>query len=515
MASCNDFLLIEPESKIYAEAVFESPQKTNAYIVGLYKEFRDSHKTWAEYSLGTDEYKLGGVQYRDNADKRGIELYNEEMTSTNQYTLDFWTKRYQIVSKATLAIDKLVDVSESDSAMARYYSEACALRGACYFELIQSFGEIPLNNTEIVAEHGSKRQPQELVYNTIIQDFQNALKYLPEHSSEAYEADKSRFSKAFAHAMLGKTYLYALEESGMRDYELAAEHFQVVYEDPAFRQTGASDYAVIFDENGLSHTDNEMEYEREMVYAFRFTNTKPDNSEQQWNVGSRAVSIMSDVEATIYFAGFDHIMPTRYCYSMTDEGGLWEEGDKRKDVSIRYDFTYEGMTPVLLGWCYGDELDPHIKKYEDKRIEEKGLNTFYSGKPMPYLRFGDIVLCYGEALYFSGEQARGIQLINEKIRARAFGGRPVGPNMWPTDLPADEFMDRLMDERMRELCFEGWRRMDLIRTGMVEKLVPARNTWFLNEGITTVDKNRFRYPIPLDEISMNQDMGPESQNPGY
>jgi len=510
--SCSDFLDQEPESKPSPEAIFKDPKATNAYVLGLYKQWRDCHKPRSDYYLGTDEIKLGGVQYRDNQNRRGIELYNNELSSTNGIALDLWKSRFELAAGATLAIDNLVAKEESNEDMALYLGEAYAMRAACYFELVQNYGEIPLKNSEVVAESGSKRQPLSVVYAKIESDLLNAIRLLPEPLDSKY-TDKRRFSKAFAHAMLGKTYLYALDGSNFRDYEKAAEQFKIVYENPAFGRTGASKPSVIFDYTGK--TDNTAEYEMEMVYAFRFSNVRDDNSGAQWDVGSRAVAIMTDDEATIYFAGFDAVMPTAYCYSTVAEGGIWEPGDYRKEVSIRYDFTYKGRTPVISGYCYGDELDPHIKKYEDHRTEDLGLNTWHSGKNIPYIRFADVVLCYGECLYFSGKQADGIKLINEKIRARAFQSRPSGSNMWPTNLDSEEFMKRLMDERMRELCFEGWRRMDLIRTGKVKEYVPKRNSWFLEKGFTTVDEDRYRFPIPLDELRMNPDLTDEDQNNGY
>lgn len=510
--SCEDFLDQAPESKENADVLFTKPNSVNAYLLGLYNQWRDCHKNKTVFLLGTDEVKVGGVQYRDDQNKRGIEMYSDELSTTNGNALDLWKTRYQIISGATLAIEKIREANLDDETMNRYLAEACALRGACYFELTQFFGEIPLNNAEVVAEYGAKRQPLDLVYQKIEEDLLEAASFLPTHSDTTY-VDKQRFGKAFAYAMLGKTFLYAPANSGIRDYAKAGEFFQKVYEDPFFNKTGASKFGVIFDETGQS--DGTLDWEKEMIYAFRFSNVRGDNSGSEWDFGSRAVSVMTPIEATAYFAGFDHSMPTAYCYSMKEDGGLWEKGDYRKDLSIRYDFKYNGKMPELIGYCYGDELDPHIKKYEDYRTEEQGLNTWHSGKHMPYIRFADIVLCYAECMYKTGKQAEAIKMVNEKIRARAFQSKPVGSNMWPTSLGEEEFMERMLDERMRELAFEGWRRLDLLRMGKVKELVPQRNTWFLEKGITAVDESRFLFPIPLDELRMNSDMTDADQNPGY
>lgn len=70
-----------------------------------------------------------------------------------------------------------------------------------------------------------------------------------------------------------------------------------------------------------------------------------------------------------------------------------------------------------------------------------------------------------------------------------------------------------MDERMRELCFEGWRRMDLIRTGKFVELVKQRNRWAHESN--TIQQFNVRYPIPDTEIKTNEAFTEDDQNEGY
>lgn len=77
----------------------------------------------------------------------------------------------------------------------------------------------------------------------------------------------------------------------------------------------------------------------------------------------------------------------------------------------------------------------------------------------------------------------------------------------------DEFRANIMDERMRELCFEGWRRIDLIRTDKFVDLVKARNQWAHESG--TIQDFHERYPIPDTEIKTNEAFSPADQNLGY
>jgi hypothetical protein len=67
-----------------------------------------------------------------------------------------------------------------------------------------------------------------------------------------------------------------------------------------------------------------------------------------------------------------------------------------------------------------------------------------------------------------------------------------------------------MDERIRELFGEDWRRIDLIRTGKLVELVKARNKWAGQSG--TIQEFNTVYPIPDTELKLNEDIKPEDQN---
>jgi hypothetical protein len=84
---------------------------------------------------------------------------------------------------------------------------------------------------------------------------------------------------------------------------------------------------------------------------------------------------------------------------------------------------------------------------------------------------------------------------------------------WSSGMSQDDFRTKIMDERMRELCFEGWRRIDLIRTGKFVELIKSRNRWAKESN--TIQDFHMRYPIPLSEIQTNDDISDADQNPGY
>lgn len=513
-ASCSKFLEVDPESKIQDDAIFDNEENLNAYLLGLYKDWRDAHKNRIEMYIGTDEANVGGIQWRDNNNRKGLDTYLDGMNSTNGGILDVWKNRFQVVSRASAAIS-VIEPNEgtNDATFNLRLGEACFLRAVNNFELVQMFGPIPLTGADL----GGKRQPLSVVYGFIERDLLKAIQYLPDPADPNY-TDLRRATRAIAQAMLGKLYLYAPESSGFRDYTKAAAQFEAVYKNPFFGGTGATNYSTIYD----AHQQNSADYKKEMVYAFQFSNVSGDQSSIEWDMGSRPVSSMTPVEATALFAGFDGLLPSEYCYKMQDQGGVWEEGDVRKNESIRYDFTWEGKQPSMTGFVWGDEVDPHVKKYEDVRTVEQGLSSYYSGKNLPFIRFSDVILCYAECLYKNGSQSEAIEMINNTVRKRAFGGSLPNDKRWTTGMAEQEFMKNLMDERMRELCFEGWRKLDLLRTGLLKEYVQNRNRWvsglYKNNRINapvTIEDFRLTWPVPLDELRQNPDLSDADQNPGY
>lgn len=255
----------------------------------------------------------------------------------------------------------------------------------------------------------------------------------------------------------------------------------------------------------------------------------PDCNYWEFDCGSRACDSWFGQGCS--FSGYDFLVPTPFAYKTVEEGGIWEDGDLRKEEALRYDFTYytnkysedgtfEYVTPDLskTQWTgTTDELEPHIKKYEDYRtdiLSGLGINNMWnSGKNFSMIRYADVLLLHAECLNELGQTSEAVQIVNNQIRTRAWGGNLPEDKKWNSGMSKDEFRDKVMDERLRELCFEGWRRIDLLRTNKFVELIKERNRWAKESG--TIQDFHKRYPIPDTEIKTNDAFGPEDQNPGY
>ncbi|WP_320053472.1 RagB/SusD family nutrient uptake outer membrane protein [uncultured Acetobacteroides sp.] len=124
----------------------------------------------------------------------------------------------------------------------------------------------------------------------------------------------------------------------------------------------------------------------------------------------------------------------------------------------------------------------------------------------PVFRLADVYLMYAEAVKrgsTEGTEAQAIIYIN-KLRERAYGN--TSGNITSYDLPF------ILDERSRELYWEGHRRSDLIRFGQFSN---GSYVWPWKGNVaagTSTDGYRDLYPIPTRDKSCNPNL---TQNVGY
>lgn len=107
------------------------------------------------------------------------------------------------------------------------------------------------------------------------------------------------------------------------------------------------------------------------------------------------------------------------------------------------------------------------------------------------LRYSDVLLMKAEAMLRKGDAGRGLAIVNQIRTARnaaALGSVDLGS---------------MLDERGRELWWEGWRRQDQIRFGTFLDAGPQKSA---------SDVKYLLFPIPSIAISGNPNL---TQNPGY
>lgn len=501
--SCKKFLDQTSPTKLDENTVYADLDLVETSLKGIYSNWKAvrTDEQGLIMMMGTDETQQGAFQMKSDASKGGLDRYDANLNSTANHIANQWNIRWPIVTEAAKIVKGLgKDSVAPGSREAKLLGEASFIRGFLDFQLTMYWGEIPIRDLDREAELGGRRQPLTDVWNFIIADLQRAANDCPKTN------DPGRATSGAAWAMLGKAYMSAPVSTGLRDFSKAAACFEKMM----------GDYTLVPYANLFDYTTPNT---KESILEFQFDINYPNNNKLQFQIGSRAVQAYFGDGC--YMSGYDKIVPTAYAYLPTDSGGVWEAGDQRRFEAIRYDFTYFGEKPTLapiswedLGSDY-DELMPHVKKYEDYRTDKhtdfKINNMWNSGKNIPVLRLGDIKLCYAECLNELNRGAEAVNVVNE-VRTRAWGGTLPADKAWKT-MSQDAFRTAIMDERIRELFAEDWRRIDLIRTGKFVELIKARNKWAKQSN--TIQEFNTIFPIPDTEMKLNEDLKPSDQNPGY
>ena len=133
--------------------------------------------------------------------------------------------------------------------------------------------------------------------------------------------------------------------------------------------------------------------------------------------------------------------------------------------------------------------------------------TFVS-TDFPMFRLGDAYLMYAEAVLRGGgggDMGTALTYVND-LRQRAYGN--ASGNITSSELT----LNFILDERGRELYWEGHRRTDLIRFG---QFTNGTYTWEWKGNTpngTQTSSFRDLYPIPVNDLNANPNL---IQNPGY
>ena len=153
----------------------------------------------------------------------------------------------------------------------------------------------------------------------------------------------------------------------------------------------------------------------------------------------------------------------------------------------------------------------HVNKYKNIRSDGGPVSDVtrdFADIDFPVFRLSEMYLIYAEAVLrggSGGDAATALNYIN-LIRTRAYGN--TSGNITAGALTTDF----ILAERGRELYWEGHRRTDLIRYGL---LTTGSYLWPWKGGVssgTAVDSKYNIFPIPAANRTANPNL---TQNPGY
>ncbi|MEI2749413.1 MAG: RagB/SusD family nutrient uptake outer membrane protein [Ferruginibacter sp.] len=379
---------------------------------------------------------------------------------------------------------------EQANTIRKYSLEARFLRAYQYSVLMDLFGNVPFVTENDLPGSSLPRQIQradlfDYVESELL-DLENKL--VPARTNEYGRADQTA-----ARALLARIYLNANVYTGEARYRDAATYAQKVLSDG---------YTLIPDYRQLMLADNHT------------------------NTNEFILTINYDGIRTKGYGGTTFLTHATVGGSMTASnygiGGGW--GGIRTTSSIpglfadisggtdqRAQFYTNGQTLDLSGEPAPAFTEGYaITKYRNlTKTGAQGSSPDFSDIDFPIFRTAEQYLIYAEAVLrdpSAGDRATALNYINT-LRTRAYGGSTSG-NITDSDLT----LDFIIDERGRELCWEGFRRTDLIR---FDRFTEDTYLWPWKGGVssgTGVPSFRKLFPIPIADINSNTNL---VQNPGY
>ena len=182
--------------------------------------------------------------------------------------------------------------------------------------------------------------------------------------------------------------------------------------------------------------------------------------------------------------------------------GTYDVNDKRGRmfyIKGRSESMDGALYVFLNGWsCLKFNNIPH--NMDQDSYLETAASKAYSDIDFPMIRLGEIYLIYAEACMNLGQANTALPKVQE-LAARA-----------GVTAPTSITQEWLIEERARELMWEGHRRTDLIRYG---KFTSSSFLWTYKGGSFSgqgFDDHMKIFAIPASELASNPEL---HQNPGY
>tara|TARA_R110000868_G_scaffold141693_5_gene358391 strand:+ start:1429 stop:2919 length:1491 start_codon:yes stop_codon:yes gene_type:complete len=390
---------------------------------------------------------------------------------------DYWDSCYRGINKANFVIgntNRINTIPEANLSQARkdkYIGEAKFLRALFNFLLVTRFGDMPLIASIPESGAGFPKSSKADVYAQIILDLKEASTTLLDKSSE----ENGRATRGAAFAMLGKVYLF------MGEHQLALN---------AFKEVKGYELEPNFYDNFKEETEHGIESIFEIEY---------DDDLGTGNQWDSSVSGAGLNEATFRGQeyGFNDWFNVHPSDDLLDE---YEVGDSRYAdtfYSVGDSFADGTKTVAASDLDAGGVQRAGWKKYQNyykdaNEDQESGIN-------FKYLRYADVLLMMAECANEVVSQAAAVGYINQvRLRASLLG--------LPTTLSKAQVFNAIVHERKVELAGEQVRFNDILRWGLASTELSGTN---FQAGTHEL------WPIPNREISSNENVNSEDQNPGY
>lgn len=459
-------------------------------------------------------------------------MYQHRWSADDQSLYDTWKYLYKVIVLANKSLDIISNKSALLSAAQQeeYRAEIRAIRAMFYYYAMDMFGRVPLVLSSTEQLHSSLFQGQtdrSSIFQFVFQELQQVLPSLPDQHSNKEGNYYGRITQPVVNFLLAKLalnaeiYMYDDWTQGYASRPKGSDiHFSVPASDASLRNGDKVDCRKLNAwETCIYYCDKLAEegYVLESDDSFNFSTHNETSKENIFTI---------PMDKNIYTNQF-HYLFRSYHYTHGGVLGWGSEngtcatistmkanhyGEADEDARCKMNFV-AGVVKVdghellmdngkpleyqpfevaqnLTNSKFVKTAGARMAKYEVDRTSY--MDGKLQSNDIVLFRYADALLMKAEAKVRNGEN--GDEELN-RIRARV--GMPY----------RKATLDNILEERLLELVWEGWRRQDLIRfgkfTGAYDLRTPLQGE---SSGYTTV------FPIPQKCIDLNSEL---VQNKGY
>lgn len=534
-ACSEDFLDVSSKTEPNSQNYYKTEAQAQRALYGCYDGWRQVSSNPGPFgffiasSIMSDEC-FGGAGMGDGYNAQLVDRFDKAASPSDMNVFEQeWKVYYAGVFRCNTLIKAESEIVwENETNHSRIMAECRAIRAIMYFDMVRLWGNIPLF-TEPSSDNREQADPKD-VYALIFDDLKYAIDNLGENENLGIE-NFGKITKYAAEAIFARAYLFysgyygadpvytdgttvsKAEALAAVENVIASSKYQLV---PEFKNLWPA--ASLVPLKGKIGWDNEAstyagDANSEVILSQNFTPTQNydgDNDANRWlvNLGMRSINVSPYGKgwgiATLtpnFFNTYFELRDNRRSASAIDMAaeGIASSPDYSASYKTWREYTglnFKKYTPLVF-----DDPD------HSPATNPEGTADFMINNAQPWIivRYADVLLMAAE---LGSPNAKSYL---DMIRDRA-------------GLPHIEVTKQnILDERARELAYEGIRYWDLLRQGvevMADAVVKSGGTVQNGGSNAIVSYDRAKIvatkglsQIPANQISLSH--GVLKQNPGW
>lgn len=500
-SSCKKFLDTKPQDFLSPVTYYQTEEQLNNALTAVYQTLADlntyGNSMQSYMALDADEgffRRTGGVQVNN-------------VVPTDPMIRNLWATFYRGIERANLLLENIDKPVMSDSARSVIKGETLFLRAYFYFVLVSHFGDVPLKLTATTSPNDPPlaRTPAKEVYAQILKDMSAAEQMVLPIDKIGYGG---RVSRSAVEGILARVCLYMAGNpiNDVSKYGEAKAWAQKVI------NSGLHDLNPSYQQVFINYAQDKYDI-KESIWEVEFWGNSAAPYKQGGRVGTN-FGVLYSAPTTTSGVSYGWVFSSDWLYYS------YADGDQRRDWNIApYTLSHGNEVPRPLPVKLNRYAGKWYRKYELPTSDKTNANT---PENFALLRYSDVLLMFAEAENeLNGPTQEAYETLNQVLR-RAFG-KPVhvaDPTIDLQPMTKDSMRSYIQVERSRELCFEGMRKMDLVRWGIfmprmqvgVAEFSRDMPTSSLVEYFTNAKDRDVLWPIPSTELALNSAL---VQNPGW